>query len=190
MNYIRSDLAEHTLRRELTRSLTWKQEGESTCATIPSRRGPFAVIYALLVAIWVAAASLRYWRLFASPHGNGADFTLQFIAAGVYIVGFFYFIWWFASTFTGETVLTLNPTTMTIQRRVLGIELYTRSFQTNKIYRVAYVGPDRKAKIKSVAGLNSSRIKFHTDKKTHSFAIGILEAEARVLIEQMLKTLR
>ena len=156
-------------------------------ARIPVRPGPLRVIYGSLITIWLLLAGVREWLVWKAPHENQHEFMLQMIALAIYIVGFLYLLWWLARTFTGETLLTLTPSYMRIQHLILGIELSVKSFPTHQIDRVVYAPPDKFANNQPFFDPGSSRIQFRAENITYSFGKGILQTEAKALIEQMLK---
>jgi hypothetical protein len=166
--------------------LMWETAGHGIRVAIPVRRGPFAAIYAPLVTICLVFATVRYWKLLAGPHAEDTNFTLQMVALGIYGLGFIYFVCWLAWTMTGDTLVTLIPPEVKIQKRVFGVELATRTFQTGQINRIRFVPPTRLATQKSVLNPNSSCIRFEANKKSERFAKGITEDEARALIDKML----
>jgi hypothetical protein len=180
---------EGTMIEKLVGRLTWERKGESIRVAIPARPGAFAVIYGPVVVIWLVITSIRYAFLLSSPHPDDTNFSLQMVALGIYIVGVFYFICWLAWNFTGETIITLDPVEMNIQRRILGIELDTQGYRSHQVDRLAYARPGRSGNSQSVFDLSSSCIQFRTGNITHRFATGILPSEAHVLIEEMLKIL-
>jgi hypothetical protein len=165
----------------------WEKTDQGIHIGIPVRRGPFAAVYGPLVAIWLVVATIRYWKLLAGPHPEDINFTLQTIAIGIYSVGFIYFVCWLAWTSTGETVVTLNPPEVKIQTRVFGVNLSTRTLQTNQINRMKFIPPSRFVTQRSVLNPNSSRIQFLVNDRPQSFAKGVSKDEARALIDKMLQ---
>jgi hypothetical protein len=172
---------------KLAGRLKWEQKPEGIRVAIPMRRSVISMLYGPIVVFWLVAATVHYWHLLDAPHPNDAEFTLQMVALGVYAVGFPFFLCWLAFTFTGDTLVALNPDEMVIQRRVLGIELVTRSFPTSHVSQLIYVAPGKLSRNQSLVDPNSSKIQFLMDAKTHSFAKGIAAEEARTLLEAMRK---
>jgi len=170
--------------------LMWEKAGERMRVAIPMRRGPMAGIYVPLILIWLGVATTRYWHLFAAPHPDDREFTLQLMAIAIYVLGFCFFVCWLAWTTTGETILFLDPNEMKIQRRVIGVELSTRSFPTSNVSQLRYVAPAGIATYQGVTNPSTSRIRFQADNATHSLARGLSEAEAHALIEKMLEIYR
>jgi hypothetical protein len=154
---------------------------------IPVRRGPFAAIYGPLVLIWLVIATIRYWNLLAGQHVQDANFDMQMIAIGIYVVGFIYFLGWLAWTFTGETMVILIPPDVTIQSRVFGVALSSRVYHTEEIFRISFIPPARMATQQSVLNPNSSYIRFDVNNRAHRFAKGVSSEEARALIDKMLQ---
>jgi hypothetical protein len=167
--------------------LTWERAGNSIRVAIPVRRGRLMLFYGPLVIIWLIIASIRYWHVLSSPHAQDPEFTLQMIAIGIYVVGFLYFLWWITWSFTGETMVILNPIELKIQQRIIGIDISTKTFRNEEVARVIYVPPAKSPTNQSVIDPTSGKITFRAKNTTHAFAKGILEIEASVLIEQMLQ---
>jgi hypothetical protein len=112
---------------------------------------------------------------------------MQLIAIGIYAVGFVYFICRLAWTLTGETMVTLNPPQVTIQTRVFGVALSSRTYHTDDIYRMHFIPPKRMATQHSVLNPNSSCIRFYVNNRAQRFAKGVSSDEARALIDKMLQ---
>jgi hypothetical protein len=170
--------------------LTWERKGQSIRIAIPVRPGPFAGIYVPLIVIWLVLATIRYWHVLSEPRQETTEFILQIVAIGIYVVGFFLFLGWIAWTWTGETMVFLNPAEIKIERRVLGIDLAARTFPTNQVSRLKFIPPSRVATQQSTLNPNSTRIQYQADSRTLSFGKGVTEAEARALIDKMLEVYR
>jgi hypothetical protein len=167
--------------------ITFEKTDHGIRIAIPVRRGPFAAIYGPLVAIWLILATIRYWNLLAGPHVEDANFDLQQIAIGIYVVGFLYFVCWLAWTMTGKTVITLYPPQVKIDTCVFGLAVISRTFQTSEINRFRFVPHKRVITQRSVLDPNSSRIRFEANNRSENFAKGVTEDEARALIDKMLQ---
>jgi hypothetical protein len=165
----------------------FEKTDEGVRIAVPVRRGPFAAIYGPLVAIWLVLATVRYWNLLAGPHVEDTNFSLQMTAIGIYAFGLFYFLCWLAWTMTGETVITLKPPEVRIARRVFGIDVSVRTFQTEEIYRMRFVPAKRMATQRSVVNPNSSYIHFEVNDRPRKFVKGVSKDEARALIDKMLQ---
>lgn len=166
--------------------VTWEQRGQGIRIIIPVRRGPFTALYAPLIVIWLVLATIRYWHVLSEPRQATAEFTLQMIAIGIYVLGFFFFVGWLAWTWTGETMVVLNPAEIKIERRVLGVELAARTFRTDQVTRLKFIPPRRVTTQRSSLNPNPSCVQYQANNKTLSFAKGVTEAEARALIDRML----
>jgi hypothetical protein len=170
---------------ELEGRLGWKQMPQGILVTIPARRGAMTVLYGPVVAIWLVAASIHYWHLLAMPRTEDAEFALQMIAIGVYVLGFLFSICWVLWTFTNETALILDPTEIKIQRRVMGIELSTRNFRNVDVRNLRFIPPTESWASQGHTDPKTSRIQFQTGYETHAFGAGITEREAVALITRM-----
>ena len=165
--------------------ITFEKADHEIRIAIPVRRGPFAAIYGPLIAIWLVLATVRYWNLLAGPHPEDTNFALQQVAIGIYVVGFLYFVCWLAWTLTGKTVVTLAPPDVKIESSVFGVALTTRTFHTNQINRMRFIPHTRVITQQSVLNPNSSRIRFEANNRSESFAKGVIEDEARALIDKL-----
>lgn len=172
---------------KLAGRLTWEQMPQGIRVEIPAPHGTFAFLYIPTIVIWSAFALIHYWRLLDAPRPEDNQLTLQWIAIGIYVVGFCFFLCWLAFSFTRDTVLSLDPSEMKIQRRALGIELVSRSFPASQVSQVLYITPGKYADRRSFFDPNTSKIQFYTGDKPHSFASGITELEACALILLMLE---
>jgi hypothetical protein len=170
--------------------LKWERTPGGILVTIPVRRGPSTAGYALLVLLWLTIASIHYWHLFSQPQLNNPNVIFQLIAIALYVLGFLFFLGWLVWTATGETLLSLDAGQMTIQQKVLGIELNSRSFNTRDVHSFNYIRPKPFWALRSDTDPSSSRIRFSVLGKYHYFARGISEAEAYALVEHMLDVYR
>jgi len=170
---------------ELEGRLKWQKTPEGVLVAIPARRCAMTTLYGPLVGIWLLAAAIRYWHLLETPHPDDTEFTLQLIAIGVYAVGFCFAVCWLMWAFTNETVVVLVPAEMKIQRRVMGIDLATRSFPTRDVRNLRFVPPTRSWASLGHTDPKTSCIKFQTGNKTHSFAEGITENETLAMFARM-----
>ncbi len=165
----------------------WEETGHGIRIRIPARRGPLKVVYGPLVAIWLVLEMVRYRHQSLRPFPEDIEFMLQMIAAGIYVVAFFYFVAWLAWTLTGDTLVALDSSELRIQTRVLGIDLTTHAFPADQVSRLRFVLPFRKSDSWSVLNRHSTSIEFEAANKPHNFAKGVTETEARALIDKMLQ---
>jgi hypothetical protein len=94
---------------------------------------------------------------------------------------------WLLRILTARTVLTLDPTETRIQRRILGFDWQTRSFSTVGLSDLEYIPPPRIWSEQKDSDPVTSEIQFHAGDRTHSFAAGVTESEARALIGKMME---
>lgn len=167
--------------------LKWEQTAEGIRVTIPKRRGTLTFLYGPLVVIWLIIASIYYWHVLESPLAEAPLTNLQLAAIGLYVFGFLFFIGWLAVTFTSDVLVSLTPSELKIQRRVLGVELTSESFSNGLVSQVVYLPPGKLSTNRSDIDPNSSKIQFKVDQKSHSFAKGITQVEAGALILLMLQ---
>jgi hypothetical protein len=165
--------------------LRWKRTPEGIFVAIPPRNGTLTILYGPLVGTSLLVAAIYYWRVLMAPHPEDTEYTLQLIAIGIYALGFSFAVCWLTWTFTNETVLILNPAEMKIHRRVLGIELATRSFPTRQIRNFRFVPPTKSWASQGADDPKTSRIQFQIGNIAHTFAEGISELESDTLFARM-----
>jgi hypothetical protein len=175
---------------QLEGRLKWERTADGIFVSIPVRRGASTIGYAMLVLVWITIASVHYWHLFSQPRGDAPNMTLQLIAIGLYVFGFFVFIAWGLWAVTGETVLILDSSEMKIQQRILGIDFSTRKYRTNEAWNFRFVKPVRFWALRADTDPGTSKIQFNSPKGAQSFGKGIAESEAKALIERMVEVYR
>lgn len=173
------------MQEELTSRLSWVRTSQGIQIEIPGRRSGAVALYAPLIVIWLVLATIHYWHLLGPDRPTGSEFTLQLIAIALYAVGFCFFVCWLAWALTSDTVLTLEPNELKIQRRVMGIEVTTRRFQPSDASRLKYVPPTRSWGDKNSVNPTSSKIQFQANGKAYTIAFGITEPEAASIIGWM-----
>jgi len=178
------------MQETLEGRLKWERSPDGIQVSIPVRRGASTVGYIFLVLIWLTIASIHYWHLFTQPRDDSPEAIYQFIAILLYLFGFFFFLGWVAWTATGETILVLDSGGMTLQKRVLGIEVSSRSFRNNEVHSFNYIRPRPFWALRSDTDPSSSRIRFMAGGKYHYFARGVSESEAFALVERMVQVYR
>ncbi len=170
---------------ELAGRLNWERTSRGILIAIPGRRNAMVALYAPLVVIWLAFASIHYSHLLGPDRATGSEFTFQLIAIAIYAVGFCFFVCWLAWALTGDTIVTLDPDEIKIQRRVIGIDVSTLSFPTRDVSKLKYIAHTRSWGDQDVVDPRSSKIQFEAGGKVHTMAWGVTESEATAAIEQM-----
>jgi hypothetical protein len=178
---------ESTVLERLEGRLMWERTSQGILVTIPIPRGLTVPLYGPLVIIWLVFASFHYWHLLAAPHPDITEFNLQLIALGVYAVGTCFFLCWMIWIFTAENVLSLVPSEMKIQRRVIGIEVAVTRFPTHNVRNLRYIPPTKFWALSGYIDPKTSYIQFRAGSTKHSFARGVTETEAHALIRWMLE---
>ena len=163
----------------------WERIPNGIRIAIPTRRGAVTVLYGPVVGIWLAAVSIHYWHALEMPYGDGHEFMLQLMAVAVYAMGFCFAICWLIWTFTNETILTLDAAELKLQRRAMGIELFTESYPTLSVHNVIFIPPTRSWASQDDTDPKTSKIQFQAGSLTRTFASGVTEAEAKALIAGM-----
>jgi hypothetical protein len=91
---------------------------------------------------------------------------------------------WFTMIFTAKHVLILNSAEMTIQVRLFGIGMRSRTVATSRFHNLRYTASELGAYV----NVNEmSRIQIDRDSKTRNFAFGIKKQEADALIGKMME---
>jgi hypothetical protein len=171
--------------QQLAGRLMWERTPGGIRVAIPTRRGAVTVLYGPVVGIWLVAVSIHYWHALEMPRGDSHEFMLQLMAVAVYALGFCFAICWLIWTFTNETILTLDAAELKLQRRAMGIELFTESYPTMSVRNVNYVPPTRSWASQDDTDPKTSKIQFQAGFLTRTFASGVTEAEAKALIAGM-----
>jgi hypothetical protein len=170
--------------------LKWKQTDRGVLIAIPVRRGALTHLYGPLVGIWLAFVAMHYRHLMTEPHLEDTEFTLQMIAAGIYILGFLFAVCWLLWIFTCETVVLINAREMKILLRVMGIEVASRSFTTSEIRGLKFIPPITSWASMGHPDPRTSRTQFRIGKTTHILAIGVSENESLALFAAMQRVYR
>jgi len=170
--------------------IKWKQTASGIFMTIPARRGAMIHLYGPLVGFWLIAAAYRYRNLLDSPHIQDTEFTLQLIAAGIYVLGFIFSFCWLLWIFTNETGVLINAREMKVQRLVMFVEVATRTFETPEVHGLKFVPPIATWGSMGHPDPRTSKIQFQVGDKTHTLAVGISEPEAAALFTAMQRVYR
>jgi hypothetical protein len=165
--------------------LRWKRTPDGIIVSIPPRHGTLTILYGPLVGACLLAAAIYYWHALTTPHPEDTEHTLQLVAIGIYVLGFCFAVCWLIWAFTNETVLILNRNEMKIQRRVLGVELATRSFPNRQIRNFRFVPPTKTWASRDADDPKTGRIQFQVGSNTQIFAEGVSAAESDALFAQM-----
>jgi hypothetical protein len=167
--------------------LSWEQTPDGISVEIPARRGALASCYIPLLGIFVVFAWMHHW------YETGKDLTLEDVQSTLQAItvvgiaiGFFFLVSWLAWTFTSQTFLTLDPSQLKIQQRVMGIDLVTRSFPTREIHNLKFIPPASPLGGKTVIDPKTSKLQFQIGKHAHSFGAGVTAPEAFALLQKML----
>lgn len=175
------------MREMLEGRLEWERTPEGIVVSIPVRRGPSTAGYALLVIIWLTIASVHYWHLLSGSHVDSQQYTLELVAVTIYVFGFFFFLGWLAWTVTGETLVLLDHNELKIQKRVVGIEVATRTHRNSDIRNIRFVRPKQFWALRADTDPSTSKIQFVSTQGFQAFGKGIGETEAVALIERMME---
>jgi hypothetical protein len=174
------------MREELEGRLSWEQNPGSIVVHIPSRRGSLFMLFGPVVGVWLMFAAARY-SVAIGPNATPeeAESALIWLIISGFGVSFCILLAWAAWAFTSESMLTLDNTNIKIQSRVLGIEIVTNSFPNADAHNFRFIPPGGYSRSKGIADPRTSKIQFKVGSKVQTFARGITEMEASVLMEQM-----
>ena len=170
--------------------IKWKHTASGVFITIPARRGAMTHLYGPLVAFWLIAAGYRYRNLLESPHIQDTEFTLQLIAAGIYVLGFLFSFCCLLWIFTNETGVLINAREMKVQRLVMFIEVASRTFETPDVHGLKFIPPTTTWGSMGLPDRRTSKIQFQAGNKTHTLAVGVSEHEAAALFAAMQRVYR
>ena len=178
----------------MRRMLVGRLEGEKTArginVRIPARRGSAFALFGPVIGAWLLFASIHYFTMGVPATPEDGQNQLLWLLIEGFGVTFIILLFWAAWAFTSDTIVTLDETQFKIQRRVLGIELVTHSFSTTEVHNFKYMDPTAFRTSKGLTDIRTSRIAFSSRSKTHFFAEGVTQAEAQVLIEQILEVFK
>jgi hypothetical protein len=169
----------------LSGRLKWRYTDAGIYVEIPSRRGGMTYLYGPVVGIWLIAAAIHFRHLLGAHQVNRIGVILQLIAIGIYVLGFVFAVCWLLWTFTNDTTLTIEPIEMTIQRRVMGHEVSTRTFRTRDVHGLRFIAATGSWASRNEIDLKTSKIQFQTLNATHILAVGLTEKEALTLLTAM-----
>jgi hypothetical protein len=82
-------------------------------------------------------------------------------------------------------MLSMDQTNIKIQNRVLGIEIMTKTFPLVDAHAFRFIPPGGYASGSKVVDPRTSKIQFKVGPKQYTFARGVTELEAFVLMERM-----
>ena len=167
--------------------LKWEQTGAGIRFDIPARRGVMAIFYGPLIGVCLAIASLHYWVLMNAIVSDDARSALLRFGVDCFAVGVCVLACWLLWTLTATTILTIDPSQLRIQRRVIGVEWDTRTFATRDVRNLQYVPPTYIWALWTDTNPNTSKIHFKVKNKTCCIASGITEREACALIDRMME---
>jgi hypothetical protein len=165
--------------------LKWKNTDQGIFIAIPIRRGALTHLYGPLIGLWLFFVAMHYRTLMTTPHLEDTEFTLQMIAAWIYVLGFFLALCWLLFIFTSETVLLMNAREMKILFRVMAIEVASRSFKTSQLRRMKYIPPITSWASMGHPDPRTSKIQFRIKGKTHILAFGVSESESLAIFAAM-----
>jgi hypothetical protein len=166
---------------KLAGRLKWEHADQGIRIEIPASWSWLAVSAAAVVA----GGALEAWQPQWSIPSDESRFRLGVLSAAIVAAGACAIMAWACWSFTGRTIVTVNPHELKIQRRVLGIEWDTRRFATSDVRNLRYLPPKEIWVLRTDTDPSTSKIQFQASGKTIRFASGITEREACALFDHM-----
>jgi hypothetical protein len=168
------------MRENLAGRLTWEPTGEGIRVEIPARQSWTIVIQLLWLIVWCGAGWMALARLHEGHHPATHVYWIWILgwAAGVVFVTAT--ILW---SLSGSTTLELNSYQLRITRRMMGMQVGTRSYVNADVRNLRFV-PNM------IRGRSNipSHIEFEEKGRARSFGTALAEAEAVALFDKMDQT--
>lgn len=166
--------------------LQWERTGSGIRVEIPAQKGWLTVFLAVWLVIWSGAGLFGSIRVSTGDDVNIGQLIFAVIWALAEVGVVIAMIW----SLTGRTILTVNQSEVSLQRRILGVEWDMRRFATQSVRNLRYI-PSTSVRGWDGSQLTNtqtlSQIKFEADGKSRVFASGISDIEAFALIDRMLE---
>ena len=164
----------------LTGSLNWERRGRGILIDIPSPLDWQELFLAGCLVFWIVAGVYmgQKWldgtdQSTSNLYGLAGWTACAFYFSGILIWG----LW-------GSTRVALTNIEMTIQRRVFGVEVLTRTFQTSRMENLRYIAPYWVNNADG-AGYTRSKVRITANGWSRTLASGVSEDEAKALMEQI-----
>ena len=166
---------------KLADRISWERTAIGIQVLIPARLDWKVLFFAVWLVMWTLAGKSTIHQLLGEFAAGKSDWFTSFWliawAAGECFVTAA-IVW----ALGGRTLLRLDPATMTVEQRLFGARLISRSYPTAEVRNLRFTPAVSKGR-SSVA----SRINFESGDKTRSFGTGLSDAEAFALIDKMLE---
>ena len=162
---------------KLAGRLTWEQTGQGIRVEIPARRSWTILIHFLWLILWCGAGWLALTRIHQAHH---AATHIPLIWQVGWVAGVLFMTITILWSLTGSTTLELNSYQLRIIRKMMGLQLGTRSYTNADMCNLRFI-PNM---IRGRTNL-PSHISFEENGKTRSFAWAVTETEASALIGKM-----
>jgi len=168
------------MRENLAGRLTWEPAGEGIRVEIPARQSWTMLIQLLWLIVWCGAGWLALASLREGHHAATHVYWVWLLgwAAGVVFVTAT--ILW---SLSGSTTLELNSYQLRITRRMMGMQMSTRSYANADVRNLRFV-PNM------IRGRSNipSHIEFEEKGRTRCFGSALAKAEAVALFDKMDRT--
>jgi hypothetical protein len=171
---------EHILFETLAGRIRWEQTRTGIRVEIPTRKDWSAILAVSVIELWaLRGLSIIPERFFNSDRPDTGQWIalLGFLALGSLA------LLWLSWSFAGKSRLDLDPVEFKIVRRILGIQLDTRTFRTREVRNLRYL-PHSEFRI--FKGFIPGVFCFEAEDKTHRFGSGVTDIEAFALLNEML----
>jgi hypothetical protein len=167
---------------KLTGGLYWERRGQGILVQIPSPLGWKELFLAVWLAFWIVGGVYMGQKWL-----NGEDqSTSNLYGLAGWVAATCYFGGWLIWALGGTTLVALTAVEMTIQRRVFGIELFTRTFQTSRMENLRYIAPYW-VNDADGAGYTRSKVCITANGWSRTLASGLSEFDAKVLMDRIME---
>jgi hypothetical protein len=160
--------------------LKWERTSDGIRVVIPARFSWSTMRKHLWEPCFYSLIFFLVEPFLRSPHEAGLGWKERLAMCAMIFV-----LWFVASLFPGKIILTLNPSTMIIQRRSFGLKRSTCTYLNERLNALRFVARTNREEIRNE--YRQSEMQIDQGLKTHPFAEGITEPESRVLIEKMME---
>ncbi|MGA3345529.1 MAG: hypothetical protein ABSC76_11735 [Terracidiphilus sp.] len=160
--------------------LKWERTSDGIRVVIPERFNWIALGKGLWEPCFYMLIFFLVEPVIRSPHEAGLGWN-----GWLAMCAMFFALWFLGSLFPEKIILTLNRSMMIIQRRSFGIKRSTSKYSTDSLNNLRFVSASNREEIRNE--YRQSEIQIDQGLKTHPFAEGIAETEARALIEKMME---
>jgi len=165
--------------QRLAGRLQFEHTADGVRIKIPARGSWQAILALVLLAAWTALAIAYRGAIPSNDQASSfAWFNLAFSIAGLlFVAGML--LW----SFTGRSIVTITPSEIWLERRVVGLPWDSRTFRADLVGGLRYIPPSCLYKY-APSDHYPSKMELSSGNKLYRFARGITEREACALVDQ------